>query len=240
MTAISVVIPCYNESSSVEQLREKLLPVLDRLAMHRSVELILVDDGSTDDTYDRLTIAFGKRDATHIVRHTKNLNLGGAIRTGILNSTGDLIANLDSDCTYDPTLLEPMLAEIDRGADFVTVSPYHPLGRVDGVPARRLVLSKGLSLLYRMILRKRVYTYTAINRVYRRSICESISSPEFDFTCLAEMMLKALKQNYKVAEIPAVLTVRRFGESKMKVANTISAHIRLLRRLVFSPKSFLA
>src|SRR5476649_816656 len=167
MTAVSVVVPCYNESASVEQLRERLLPVLDRLSGRYSFELLLVDDGSTDDTYNRLLEAFHERPATHVIRHPKNLNLGGAIRTGISKATGELIANLDSDCTYDPSLLEPMLAEMERGADMVTVSPYHPLGRVDGVPAQRLILSKGLSLLYRLILRKRVFTYTALNRVYR-------------------------------------------------------------------------
>ncbi|HEY4439442.1 MAG TPA: glycosyltransferase family 2 protein [Candidatus Elarobacter sp.] len=240
MPALSVVVPCYNESASIAQLYEKLVPVLDRLASEHSIELILVDDGSTDDTFDALTRTFGGRAATRVVRHPQNLNLGGAIRTGIRESRGEWIANLDSDCTYDPALLEPMLAEMARGADLVTVSPYHPQGRVDGVPAHRLLLSRGLSALYRLLLRKRVYTYTAMNRVYRRAICERIASPAFDFTCLAEMMLKALKQNHRVAEVPATLAVRRFGESKMKVANTIVAHLRLLRRLVVAPKSFLA
>ena len=240
MPALSVVVPCYNESASIAQLREKLLPVLDRLSAQHSIELILVDDGSTDDTYDRLTATFGADASTRVVRHPKNLNVGGAIRTGIRESTGELIANLDSDCTYDPALLEPMLAEIARGADLVTVSPYHPLGRVDGVPPSRLVLSRGLSALYRLILRKRIYTYTAMNRVYRREICERIASPEFDFTCFAEMMLKALMQNYRVAEVPATLAVRRFGESKLKVANTVRSHLRLLRRLVLARRTFRA
>jgi hypothetical protein len=66
-----------------------------------------------------------------------------------------------------------------------------------------------------------------------------IASPAFDFTCLAEMMLKALKQNLRVAEVPAVLSVRRFGESKMKTARVIRAHLRLITRLLFQPGSFL-
>lgn len=240
MTTLSIVVPCYNESAGVDQLRAKMLPVLDRLADRYQIELILVDDGSSDDTFERLTALFGDRPHTRIVRHPKNLNLGGALRTGIREAKGDLVANLDSDCTYDPDLLEPMLEEIERGADFVTVSPYHPRGTVDGVPPHRLFLSKSLSAAYRLILGKRFYTYTALNRVYRRALCETISSPEFDFTALAEMMLKALKQNYRVAEVPAILRVRQFGESKMKLKRTIKAHLRLLGRLVFMPRSFLA
>ncbi len=239
-TTLSVVVPCYNEADGIPQLREKLTPVLDRVASRRDVELILVDDGSRDDTFNLLNRAFGSRPNTRVVRHERNLNLGGAVRTGVKESRGEWIANLDSDCTYDPALLEPMLAEMEKGADLVTVSPYHPEGRVDGVPAYRMFLSGSLTAMYRLILRKRIYTFTALARVYRRSVYDRIASPAFDFTCLAEMMLKALKQDLRVAEVPAVLSVRRFGESKMKTARVIQAHLRLLKRLLFQPSSFLS
>jgi len=239
MPSVSVVVPCYNEADGIPQLQEKLLPVLDRVASRHTVELIFVDDGSTDDTHQLLERAFSSRPNTRIIRHPRNLNLGAAIRTGIAESKGEWIVNLDSDCTYDPSLLEPMLAEMERGADLVTVSPYHPQGRVDGVPAYRMFLSKSLTAMYRLILRKQIYTFTALARVYRRGIYDRIASPAFDFTCLAEMMLKALKQNLRVAEVPAVLSVRRFGESKMKTARVIRAHLKLLYRLIFCLSSFM-
>ncbi len=236
--ALSVVVPCYNEADGIAQLREKLTPVLDRVGARYDVELILVDDGSGDNTGELLNQAFGSRPNTRVVRHERNLNLGAAVRTGVQESRGGWIANLDSDCTYDPALLEPMLVEMEKGADLVTVSPYHPEGRVDGVPAYRMFLSKTLTAMYRLILRKRIYTFTALARIYRRAVFDRIASPAFDFTCLAEMMLKALKQNLRVAEVPAVLSVRRFGESKMKTARVIQAHLRLLKRLLFQPSSF--
>lgn len=238
---LSVVVPCYNEADGIPQLKARLLPVLDRVAAQgREVELLLVDDGSRDNTLALLQEAFGSRAHTRVLRHERNMNLGAAVRTGVAESTGEWIANLDSDCTYDPGLLEPMLAEMEKGADLVTVSPYHPEGRVDGVPAYRMFLSRSLTATYRLILRKRVYTFTALARVYRRSIVPRISSPAFDFTCLAEMMLKALKQDLRVAEVPATLSVRRFGESKMKTARVIRAHLRLIARLLFCPSSFRA
>lgn len=240
MASLSVVVPCYNEADGIPQLRERLLPVLDRVAQKHSVELILVDDGSTDDTFHLLEEAFGGRPGTRVVRHSQNLNLGGAIRTGIAESKGEWIANLDSDCTYDPALLEPMVGEMERGADLVTVSPYHAQGCVRGVPAYRMLLSKTLTAMYRLILRKRIYTFTALARVYRREVTGRIASPALDFTCLAEMMLKALKQNLIVVEVPAVLSVRRFGESKMKTARVIEAHLKLIFRLIFAPSSFLS
>jgi dolichol-phosphate mannosyltransferase len=237
---LSVVVPCYNEADGIPQLKERLLPVLDRVAATgRRVELLLVDDGSRDRTFELLKEAFASRPCTRVVRHEQNLNLGAAVRTGVAETTGEWIANLDSDCTYDPALLEPMLVEMEKGADLVTVSPYHPQGKVEGVPAYRMFLSKSLTAMYRLILRKQIYTFTALARVYRRDVVCQIASPAFDFTCLAEMMLKALKQNLRVAEVPAVLSVRRFGESKMKTARVIRAHLRLITRLLFQPGSFL-
>lgn len=233
------MVPCYNESDGIPQLKEKLLPVVEEARRSYDVELVFVDDGSKDNTYELLLASFASYPNTKVVRHEKNMNLGAAVRTGIAVSKGEWIANLDSDCTYDPALLIPMLEKMTGGADLVTVSPYHPEGKVDGVPAYRMGLSKSLTALYRLILRKKIYTFTALARVYRRSIVSKIASPANDFTCLAEMMLKSLKQDLAVEEVPAVLSVRRFGESKMKTFKVIQAHLKLISRLLFQPKSFL-
>ena len=239
MATLSVVVPCYNEADGIGQLKEKLVPILDQVGARHEVELVLIDDGSTDDTWHLLNEMFGSRPRTKVVKHERNLNLGAALRTGVMKSTGEWIANMDSDCTYDPELLLPMLEKMEQGTDLATVSPYHPQGGVVGVPFYRMFLSKTLAAIYRSILRKKFYTFTALMRVYRRAVYDQIASPANDFTCLAEMMLKALKQDLRVAEIPAVLSVRRFGESKMKTARVIRAHLGLLRRLLFAPASFL-
>lgn len=240
MAKVSVVVPAYNEAEGIDQLRSKLLPVLDRIAARHAVELVLIDDGSTDATFERLSQAFGDRPATRIIRHPQNRNLGGAIRTGVRESTGDWIANLDSDCTYDPAILEPLLAFMENGADLVTVSPYHPNGRVVGVPAYRLFLSRAAGGLYRLILGANIHTFTAMVRVYRRDVYERIASPESGFTAVAEMMLRAIKQDLRVAEVPAELSVRRFGQSKLRIAKVIAGHLRLMTRLILRPRSFCA
>lgn len=236
--SLSVVVPCYNEAAGIPQLKEQLLPVLERLSDRYAIELILVDDGSTDDTHALLGQAFAGFPTMRVIRHERNLNVGGAIRTGVRESTGNWIAFLDSDCTYRPELLEEMLPLMETGADLVTTSPYHPDGRVDGVPPNRLILSKGLTAIYRAILHKRIYTFTAMVRVFRRSIYERIKSPAHDFNAIAEMLLKALKADLVVVELPAVLTVRRYGQSKMKIIKVIMAHLAMIARLVLRPNSF--
>jgi dolichol-phosphate mannosyltransferase len=238
LVSVSLVIPCFNEEDGIQQLQEKLLPVVERLKMRYDIELIFVDDGSTDSTYEKLNSAFANRGA-RILRHERNQNLGAATRTGLQNANGDWVAFLDSDCTYEPDLLEPMLNKMTEGSDLVTLSPYHPQGKVEGVAGYRLFLSKSLSAIYRMILRKPVYTYTAMARVYKREIYSTIQSPANDFTAIAEMMLKALSQDYRVDEVPAILSVRRFGESKMKTVRVIRAHLQLIRRLVLKPSTYM-
>jgi dolichol-phosphate mannosyltransferase len=238
MKKVSVIIPCYNEAEGISQLHDKLLPVLQRLRSKFEFELIFVDDGSTDDTGRLLQAAFQDCAFARVVKHECNMNLGAAIRTGVRESTGEWVANLDSDCTYDPSLLESMLERLGGGADLVTVSPYHPRGFVDGVPPYRMLLSRSLTAIYRILLRTKVHTFTAMARAYRRSRFPQIASPENDFTSVAEMMLKALKQKFSVEEVPAVLSVRKFGESKMKTAKVIRSHLHLIRRLIFNPSSF--
>lgn len=237
MASVSLVIPCFNEEDGIHQLEEKLVPVVERLKNRYDIELIFVDDGSTDSTYEKLNSAFASRGAK-ILRHEKNQNLGAATRTGLQNAKGDWVAFLDSDCTYEPDLLEPMLSKMTEGSDLVTLSPYHPQGKVEGVAPYRLFLSKSLSFIYRLILRKPIYTYTAMARIYKREIYSTIQSPANDFTAIAEMMLKALSQDYKVDEVPAILSVRRFGESKMKTVRVIKAHLQLIRRLVLKPSTY--
>jgi dolichol-phosphate mannosyltransferase len=237
MVDLSIVIPCYNEEDGIPQLKTKLGPVLDDIKKNYSVEMIFVDDGSSDSTFDKLTSSFTGPDY-RIIRHEKNQNLGGATRTGMANANGRWVAFLDSDCTYEPGLLKPMLVEMKNGAHLVTLSPYHPKGKVEGVAAYRLFLSKGLSFVYRVILRKKIFTFTAMARIYDKEAANHIMSPLNDFSAIAEMMLKALKQNLNVKEVPAVLSVRQFGESKMKTLKVIRAHLTLIRRLVLQPSSY--
>jgi dolichol-phosphate mannosyltransferase len=232
-SSVTVIIPCYNEAEGVTRLHALLLPVLQKLRTVRPVELVLVDDGSRDGTAQRLTAAFAGVPEVAVIRHPQNRNLGAALRTGLQAAKGDWIACLDADCTYDPEILPRLLAGLEAGADLVTASPYHPLGRVDGVPAWRLGLSWGLSWIYRQVLGVPVYTYTALARAWRRSLTPKIQSERDDFTAVADMMLRALVQGYRVVEVPAVLGVRVHGVSKMRVLRVIRAQLRLLLRLIF-------
>jgi dolichol-phosphate mannosyltransferase len=110
--------------------------------------------------------------------------------------------------------------------DIVTASPYHPEGAVDGVPAYRLILSQGASLIYRGLLDASIYCYTAMFRAYRRPVLQSVHFQAPGYLAMAEILAEALLQGYTVAEFPTVLRVRQYGQSKAKIARIIRDHLR--------------
>jgi dolichol-phosphate mannosyltransferase len=225
---LSIVIPCYNEVENVPKLKQELLPVLHELMRERSIELVFVDDGSTDGTLQALKDAL-EGETPEIARkyeaHPTNYGLGRAIRTGFAAASGEIIVTTDSDGTYKFSSLPSLLDCLSDGVDIVTASPYHPQGGVVGVPRYRLVLSQGSSLIYRLLVDRHIHTYTCLYRAYRREVIDSIQFASDGFLGGTELMVKAMLFGFRVAEFPAVLYRRTFGASKAKIARTIRAHL---------------
>lgn len=229
---VSLVIPCYNEEEGISQLVSQLNDVTGKLDQNYALEVIFVDDGSKDKTNELLHRHFGDNPAVKIVKHEKNQNLGAALKTGFSHAHGELIAAWDSDCTYPLHLLPKMLEMIDDSTDIVTVSPYHPEGKVKNVPAYRIFLSKSVSKIYRLLLRTKIYTYTAMVRIHKREVIKNVRFNSNTFLGVTEMMVKALLQGYKVKELPAELNVRQFGASKMKTVKVIKDHLGLISEVI--------
>lgn len=230
---ISLVIPAYNEAEGVETTAASLRGVLGYLRGKYDVEVVFVNDGSRDETADLLTEAFATDDGVKIVSHEVNKGLGAAIRTGFANATGDIIITTDFDGTYAfntiPQLLARMIAE---NVDVVTASPYHPRGHVEGVPRYRLLFSHGASLLYRVLVRWDIYCWTALFRAYRRSVIDTIEFESNDFLAGTEILVKAIKAGFTVAEYPTTLRVRTFGQSSIKIARVTRSHLNYQSSLV--------
>jgi dolichol-phosphate mannosyltransferase len=241
---LSIVIPGYNEIDNVAKLQQELIPVVTRLAERRSVEVIFVDDGSTDGFGDALRSAFDHRNdllfAIKFERHAVNRGLGAAIRTGLAASTGDVVVTTDSDGTYPFAEIPALLARLTPGVDMVTASPYHPQGGVENVPGYRLILSRGSSTIYRLLVDWKIHTYTALFRAYRRSVVEHVPFASDGFLAGTEILVNGMLMGYRAAEYPTVLHSRVNGVSKAKIARTIKSHLKfqgriLLRMLRLAP-----
>jgi len=125
-----------------------------------------------------------------------------------------------------------LLGHLKKDVAIVTASPYHPKGEIVGVPPFRIFLSRGASLLYRIFLSWKIYTYTALFRAYRREVVDRIPFAADDFLGQTELMVKAMLKGYKVDEFPAALHRRMFGVSKAKLLRTIKSHLGFQARLL--------
>ncbi len=225
---VSVVVPCYNEEAAIPQLAEALVRLETCLKGRYRLELIFVDDGSADATRDALRRHFGNRPDCRILHHETNRGIAAALATGFRAATHDVVASIDSDCTYEPVQLADMLPRLTEGVAMVTASPYHPDGRVLNVPAWRLHISRAASWIYGRLLGNKLHTYTSCFRVCRRSAVIDQPLRHEGFVGVAEMLWRVDRAGERIVEHPAVLDVRRFGQSKMRVLSATLAHLRLL------------
>ena len=120
MSVLTIVMPVYNEEptlrTAVKRLLETELPI--------EVEILLVDDGSTDGSLE--TVAdFEQAGQVRIVRHAKNQGKGAAVRTGIAEAQGDLLTILDADLEYDPRDYRQLLGPLQRGEARIAYGTRH-------------------------------------------------------------------------------------------------------------------
>jgi dolichol-phosphate mannosyltransferase len=250
---LSIVVPCYNEVDNIARLAQELVPVLEQLASddgpgnwaEPGVEVVFVDDGSQDGTLAALQEGIGTLRLPGVVfcfeRHPANRGLGAALRTGFSAASGDVVVTTDGDGTYDFAEIPALLACLRPGISIVTASPYHPDGGVANVPGHRLLLSRGSSLIYRLLVDWDVHTYTALFRAYRREVVKAIAFDADGFLGGTELLVKAMLGGCQVAEYPTVLHGRTAGVSKAKLLRTMAAHLRfqlqvLMVRLNLKPQ----
>ncbi len=230
-TPVAIVIPCFNEEASLPYLARTLNRLEFELAPRYAPQFLFVDDCSTDTTWDVMNSVFADHANVRLIRHETNGGVSQAILTGIQNAKTDIVCSMDCDCSYDPLELKRMLPLLTDDVDLVTASPYHPQGHVRNVPSWRLGLSRGLSCLYRMLLGQKLHTWTSCFRVYRRSAVKDLPLVEGGFLGTAELAGQLVLRGSRIVEHPVTLSVRIFGESKMKTCHTIAGHLRLLGRL---------
>ena len=229
---ITLVAPCFDEEPVLVHLQKALSDLRIFLGEDYEVHVILVDDGSTDRTWQLLQQLFEPKSYYRLVRHPKNVGVAGAILTGIRAAKTEIVCSIDSDCSYDPRELKNLVPMLTPGVDLVTGSPYHPLGKVDGVLPWRLALSKTASALYRLVLRQKLYTYTSCFRVYRRSVIVNLDLKQTGFLGVAELIGKLDLQGSRIVECPVKLRGRLSGVSKMKTTRVAVGHLYLLCQLV--------
>jgi polysaccharide deacetylase family protein (PEP-CTERM system associated) len=230
-TPVSIVVPCFNEEPVLGYLANTLDSFARTVCDRYDVSYIFVDDGSTDRTWQRLHQLFGQRPDSTLLRHARNRGIAAAVLTGIRHSRTEIVCCIDADGTFDPHQLPEMIPLLKPGVDVVTSTCFGQSGRVQNVPAWRLALSRGATVLYRLVLRNKLSHYTSCFRVYRRQSVIDITLADQRYVGITEILARMDLRGSKIVEFPATLEVRVLGRSKMKILRTIGGHLQLLARL---------
>lgn len=230
-SSLTIAIPLYNEEASIKYLKSRL-DLLLADSNNINLKILFVDDGSTDNTFELLTKYFSSLNNCNIIKHENNKNLNGFLETTIKFCDTEFVVFLDSDCTFDPLHILDMVNLLKPNIDIINGSPYHPKGSVEGVEKGRLLISNGANLIYRILIKKDIYTYTSIFKMYRTSIIKNINLNTIGFVSVSELFIKCILNGANVLEFPCNLSIRKYGVSKIRIINSIKNHVKYMSKLL--------
>jgi len=206
---LSVVVPCYNEHATIRQIIQAL-----REGPVTSLEILVVDDGSTDGTRDILKQEL-EPTGIRVILHETNQGKGAALRTGFALATGAIVVVQDADLEYDPRdfpqLIQPIL---DGRADVVYGS------RFMGAQAHRVVYfwhmvgNQLLTLLSNMLTNINLTDMETCYKAFRREVIQSIRIQEDRFGFEPEITAKVARMGCRIYEVGIGYSGRTYAEGK--------------------------
>lgn len=212
-TKLSLVVPAYNEAAIIADTIRSLLVYLDR--HFADYELIISDDGSTDDT--KAIVGGFENSHLRVVGSFPNAGKGAAVRRGMLAASGAIIAYTDADLAYGTEVIAPMVRQLLSEADDIVIGSrrLHPDGFAD-YPPLRLLASRTFSFItgtfagfhYDTQCGLKAFSASAAQKIF--SVCETAGFA-FDF----EVLMLAAGMNMKIGQIPVKIINHR--NSKVNV-----------------------
>jgi glycosyltransferase involved in cell wall biosynthesis len=216
---VSLVIPCYNEEESVDELVREVQDVLERHKL--DAEVIIVDDGSRDKTWEKLVAHAHAEPRLKLIRFRRNFGQTAAMVAGMDFARGDVIIPLDADLQNDPNSIPALLEKIDEGYD--VVSGWRK-ARQDTFISRKLpsVIANGLISRVSGVY---LHDYGCTLKAYRREVLDPVN-------LYGEMHrfipIYASWSGARVTEVPVNHRARKYGTSKYGIGRTFKVILDLL------------
>lgn len=206
---LSVIVPVFNERNTVVEVIRRMRAVC--LPGGLDLEIVVVDDGSTDGTRDVLTQLCDS--TVRVVYHAGNRGKGAAVRTGLENVTGDLVLIQDADLEYDPEDWPKLINPVLRGKARVVYG-----SRFTGERRNMLFLhwvgNRFLSLVTNVLYNTTLSDMETCYKLVDRSIFDDLTLEADRFDIEPEITAKILRRRIRIYEVPISYAGREFDEGK--------------------------
>jgi glycosyltransferase involved in cell wall biosynthesis len=211
---LSVLIPCYNEKNTIEQIIKKVEEALN-LYNFLNYELIIVDDCSTDGSKEILN-RIKDYPNIHIYNHQNNLGKGAALRTGINAMSGDILIIQDADLEYDPLDYKKLLLPFfEANADVVYGSRFLGGGKYVRIHFFwHYLANKLLTFICNSFINLNLTDMETGYKVFSSKAIKSFEIIENSFSVEPELTIKLARRNYKFYEVPITYNGRSYEDGK--------------------------
>ncbi len=225
-----IIIPMYNEQKNVNLCVKTICSFLEKIK--NKSELLVVDDGSKDQTFEILNDLRKSYANLNIVSHKRNLGYGAANQTGIeyaFRKNYKYVLFMDSDLTQNVNYLFDFIDLMNKDIDFIKATRYAPGGGANGVDLFRKTVSKIGNLIAKQFINLPITDYTNGFRAIKTNLVANISFEENGFAYLIEEVNKASKVAKTFGEVPYILTVRKDNHSKSKFTYSWDVYLSYLK-----------
>ena len=220
---LSIILPIYNEAESLPHLLDELVPALE--ALGQTFEIICVDDGSTDNSFDELKRLRAQDKRVRIVRFRRNFGQTAAFAAGFDRAGGEVIITMDADLQNDPADIPHLLAKIDEGHDVVSGWRVNRWQEGFGAMLTRKLPSATANWLISTGTGVSLHDYGCALKAYRREVIKSIKLYG-DLHRFIPAIASYI--GVTVAEVPVNYRSRKFGRSKYGLGRIIRVILDLL------------
>ena len=232
---LTVIVPARDEEAQVVETVEHLILILQ--AHDISHEILVVNDHSMDQTAEVVQRLVSRHGNVRLVLNDLKPGFGSAVRTGLRQARGDVIAIVMADGSDDPNDLAVCYRKFQEGFDCVFGSRFIRGARIVGYPWNKLYLNRLANTFIRLLFRIRHNDITNAFKCYKREVIEGIQplvSEHFNLT--VEMPLKAIVRGYSYATVPISWTQRQHGLSKLKIEEMGSRYLFIVLSVFFEKR----